>query len=391
MIHRNNILNSILLILFTSQIVFAKSNPASQAYVDNKVSELKNELTGKINSIPSGPQGPKGDKGEAGPQGLPGPKGDKGEAGPQGLPGPKGDRGEPGPQGLPGPKGDKGEAGPQGLPGPKGDRGEPGPQGLPGPKGDRGEPGPQGLPGPKGDKGEAGPQGLPGPKGDRGEAGPQGLPGPKGDRGEAGPQGLPGPKGDQGEAGPQGLPGPKGDKGETGAVGPQGIPGPKGEAGDDGQGVPAGGETGQVLAKSNDLDFNTMWVDPANSGIKRQLGDKILGGTVIYVNALGTHGLIVANSDQDNSSTWWDAQDSITNPAHFDNEGKLYSDWRLPTRFELNLIYMMRNELGNFLEGNYWSSIEKSSANSWVFNFKTGEIKDIAKNKTAAVRAVRAF
>ncbi|HCJ4295269.1 TPA: DUF1566 domain-containing protein, partial [Legionella pneumophila] len=243
----------------------------------------------------------------------------------------------------------------------------------------------------KGDQGEAGPQGLPGPKGDRGEAGPQGLPGPKGDRGEAGPQGLPGPKGDQGEAGPQGLPGPKGDKGETGAVGPQGMPGPKGEAGDDGQGVPAGGETGQVLAKSNDLDFNTMWVDPANSGIRRQLGDKALGGTVIYVNALGTHGLVVANSDQVNSSTWWDAQDSITNPAHFDNEGKLYSDWRLPSRFELNLIYMMRDELGNFLAGNYWSSIEKSSANSWVFNSKTGEIKDIAKNKTAAVRAVRAF
>ncbi|MDO5172173.1 phage tail protein, partial [Legionella pneumophila] len=93
MIHRNKVLNSILLILFTSQIAFAKSNPASQAYVDGKVSELKNELTNKINSIPSGPQG------------LPGPKGDRGEAGPQGLPGPKGDRGEAGPQGLPGPKG----------------------------------------------------------------------------------------------------------------------------------------------------------------------------------------------------------------------------------------------------------------------------------------------
>ncbi|HAU0391085.1 hypothetical protein LPS_2590, partial [Legionella pneumophila subsp. pneumophila str. Sudbury] len=90
MIHRNKVLNSILLILFTSQIAFAKSNPASQAYVDSKVSELKNELTNKINSIPSGPQGPqgpRGDKGEAGP------KGDQGEAGPQGLPGPKGDRG----------------------------------------------------------------------------------------------------------------------------------------------------------------------------------------------------------------------------------------------------------------------------------------------------------
>ncbi|HAU0525826.1 TPA: collagen-like protein, partial [Legionella pneumophila] len=76
MIHRNKVLNSILLILFTSQIAFAKSNPASQAYVDSKVSELKNELTNKINSIPSGPQGPQG------------PRGDKGEAGP------KGDQGE---------------------------------------------------------------------------------------------------------------------------------------------------------------------------------------------------------------------------------------------------------------------------------------------------------
>ncbi|HAU0678217.1 TPA: collagen-like protein, partial [Legionella pneumophila] len=72
MIHRNKVLNSILLILFTSQIAFAKSNPASQAYVDSKVSELKNELTNKINSIPSGPQGPQG------------PRGDKGEAGPKG-------------------------------------------------------------------------------------------------------------------------------------------------------------------------------------------------------------------------------------------------------------------------------------------------------------------
>lgn len=316
MINQNKILISILLVLFSGQATFAKSNPASQAYVDNKVSELKNELTAKISSIPSGPQG------------------------------------------QPGPKGDKGNAGPQG---------------------DRGEAGPQGLPGPQGERGEAGPQGLPGPQGDRGEAGPQGLPGPQGNRGEAGPQGLPGPKGDTGP------------RGETGAVGPQGIPGPKGETGADGQGVPTGGEVGQVLAKSNDLDFNTIWVDPANSGIKRQLGDKILGGTVIYVNALGTHGLIVANSDQDNSSNWWDAQDSITNPALFDNDGKLYSDWRIPTRFELNLIYMMRNEIGNFLQGNYWSSTEKSSANSWVFNFKTGEIKDIGKNKTAAVRAVRAF
>ena len=73
---------------------------------------------------------------------------------------------------------------------------------------------------------------------------------------ETGLQGIPGVDG------LPGIPGPPGDKGDAGSIGPTGPPGAKG---DTGQGVPAGGLSGQQLAKIDGTDFNTTWVDP-NTG-----------------------------------------------------------------------------------------------------------------------------
>ena len=73
---------------------------------------------------------------------------------------------------------------------------------------------------------------------------------------ETGLQGIPGVDG------LPGIPGPPGDKGDAGSIGPTGPPGVKG---DTGQGVPAGGLSGQQLAKIDGTDFNTTWVDP-NTG-----------------------------------------------------------------------------------------------------------------------------
>ena len=111
-----------------------------------------------------------------------------------------------------------------------------------------GGPGPQG---PKGDPGAAGPAGATGPagaKGDTGATGPQGVPGAAGGAGPQGPQGNAGPVGATGPAGAQGVQGVKGDKGDTGATGPAGL------------GVPAGGASGQVLAKKSAADNDTQWV-----------------------------------------------------------------------------------------------------------------------------------
>lgn len=69
-----------------------------------------------------------------------------------------------------------------------------------------------------------------------------------------------GPPGADGATGPQGPAGPPGPTGATGATGPAGTDGADGA---DGVGVPAGGTTGQVLAKASGADHDTGWSDPA--------------------------------------------------------------------------------------------------------------------------------
>lgn len=190
-------------------------------------------------------------------------------------------RGEVGPQGAQGPAG---EAGPTG---PKGDPGEQGPIGLTGPTGPQGpagEAGPQGPAGPKGETGATGPAGADGAPGTAatinvgtvttGAAGSQASISNSGSenaavfdftipRGDAGAQGPAGPKGDTGEQGPVG---PIGETGPQGPAGPKGDVGPQGPQGDPGVGVPTGGSTGQVLAKSSDSDYATQWVDSGGGG-----------------------------------------------------------------------------------------------------------------------------
>ena len=104
-------------------------------------------------------------------------------------------------------------------------------------------------------KGEDGMTGATGPQGIQGEPGPEGAQGPRGFKGDTGATGAQGPTGPQGPEGPRGL------TGETGAQGPQGEQGEPGERGPAGFGVPAGGSAGQILGKTDGLDYNTSWRD----------------------------------------------------------------------------------------------------------------------------------
>ncbi len=123
-----------------------------------------------------------------------------------------------------------------------------------------------GTPGPTGATGPTGPTGATGSTGPQGPAGNQGF------TGASGPSGAPGTPGAQGSTGPsgaQGIPGTPGATGATGATGPQGpagIAGQQGATGAPGQGVPAGGITGQMLAKSSSTDYATAWIDMPSGG-----------------------------------------------------------------------------------------------------------------------------
>jgi len=74
--------------------------------------------------------------------------------------------------------------------------------------------------------------------------------------GAGGPPGPAGATGPAGAAGAQGPQGPQGIQGATGATGPAGSTGPAGA------GVPVGGTTGQLLAKTSATDYATGWIAP---------------------------------------------------------------------------------------------------------------------------------
>src|SRR5690606_7050437 len=103
------------------------------------------------------------------------------------------------------------------------------------------------------------------------------------------------------------LVGPKGDPGDPGPKGDKGDPGEQGPPGADGAGVPAGGATGQVLAKATAADHDTQWIDPPTGG----------GGAVSSVN--GKTGDVVLTADDiegDNNGTPMSVQALIEGLAY---------------------------------------------------------------------------
>ena len=122
-----------------------------------------------------------------------------------------------------------------------------------------------------------------------------------------------------------------------------------------------------------------------------------LGGYVIEVNSDGTHGLVVAMQDQ-GTSRWYEANDLLSNPDNHDTDGAKFTDWRMPTKRELNLIYeVYTNGNGaNLNDSYYWSSTEYDKRHStsylaWVQNLDDGDQFDYMKVFKSNVRAVRAF
>lgn len=83
------------------------------------------------------------------------------------------------------------------------------------------------------------------------------------------------------------------------------------------------------------------------------VGDSAQGGVVFYVNDEGTHGLAIALTDQayDGSDPetmvyYYDALRLCSDPSRFDEAGKEFTDWRLPTIAEAELLGNAFNNQG---------------------------------------------
>ena len=114
------------------------------------------------------------------------------------------------------------------------------------------------------------------------------------------------------------------------------------------------------------------------------------GGIIVYTDQAGTHGLVCATNDL-GIKNW---NDSIKLCEEY--KAGDFSDWRLPNKEELALIYSLlyKNKgLGSFTNDFYWSSTELNSSSAWLQNFSDGKqnASDFGKGKQCNVRAVRTF
>jgi hypothetical protein len=104
------------------------------------------------------------------------------------------------------------------------------------------------------------------------------------------------------------------------------------------------------------------------------------GGKVFAVDATGEHGLEAQLNDL-GTYTWVDAKTAALNQG---------DSWRLPTKDELNLLYLQKSVVGGFKDSVYWSSTENGS-NAWNQSFANGNQDNNTEALSMYARAVRTF
>ncbi|MCH2024052.1 MAG: DUF1566 domain-containing protein, partial [Saprospiraceae bacterium] len=188
---------------------------------------------------------------------------------------------------------------------------------------------------------------------------------------------------------------------------------------------------GQTTATATGLTIGTPYqvtVTDVNgctataTDIPLAIGETYQGGIIFWLDGNGG-GLIAAPSDQSSLAEWGCYQIDVpggegstigtglqntmdiifagcTMPAYApDICANLtlggYSDWFLPSKDELNQMYLNlhMNNLGGFSNSTYWSSTEYSYGSAWgySFYFGWGGAFDFNKTNLFNVRAIRAF
>ncbi|MEI7695787.1 MAG: DUF1566 domain-containing protein [Chlorobium sp.] len=120
-----------------------------------------------------------------------------------------------------------------------------------------------------------------------------------------------------------------------------------------------------------------------------KIGDEYGGGKIFSLDATGQHGLIAAKADLPGGDIYtWEAAKKAC--RELVNNG--YSDWHLPSKEELNKLYLNRSAVGGFSDYYYWSSTDYSAEHAWYQYFYSGlQYFNLNKSVGWCVRAVRAF
>jgi hypothetical protein len=159
------------------------------------------------------------------------------------------------------------------------------------------------------------------------------------------------------------------------------------------------------------------------------IGQQYAGGIIFYLDGSGQHGLIAAPNDQSININWTpsnnfpvtvnagglaigtgsanttniiNAQGNVSYAASLCRlfyAGGGFTDWYLPSLYELNELFLQRNIVGGFPDPTivsmayYWSSSEISAGNAWMIDFANAGPSQQSFNKVNSiyVRAIRSF
>ncbi|TLU82499.1 MAG: DUF1566 domain-containing protein [Chlorobium sp.] len=163
------------------------------------------------------------------------------------------------------------------------------------------------------------------------------------------------------------------------------------------------------------------------TGAALKIGSNYQGGIIAYLLKAGdpgfdaavVHGLIAAPFDQSEGIVWNDGMSSSATGATisalgagFENTSIIilhhgggsyaaklcqdlvlngYSDWYLPSKDELNILYLNKDAVGGFVGSYYWSSSESSAGSAWDQYFGDGTQNASGKIYYDRVRALRSF
>ena len=116
------------------------------------------------------------------------------------------------------------------------------------------------------------------------------------------------------------------------------------------------------------------------------IGDEYGGGIIFHLDQTNQHGLIGSKHDLSGEADWDEAMEFS---LQYTAGG--FTDWRLPTDMELNLLYLQKDSVGDFVRFSYWSATEYAGHFAFFQNFHTGEQDNDFKDNTCYVRAIRSF
>lgn len=157
---------------------------------------------------------------------------------------------------------------------------------------------------------------------------------------------------------------------------------------------------------------------PTASSGDFHIGQSYNGGIIFFIDSTGQHGLIAAASDQSTGAPWGCYEISIIGTSTAIGSGQAnsaailkgcitagiaacichnlalngYNDWFLPSKDELNQMYLNKNLIGGFAQHSYWSSsLGNAKYDAWCQYFVDGLQHLVSKDEEGYVRAIRAF